>query len=175
MRIPKIRTTVLAIGAAAMITVAAATPALAATSSGPSGSGDVGVSANVSSALYLTLSGLNSSIALNGRAGDHVDAVNAETYAVTTNDNYTLTITPGAAALTGPGSPIPNSGLIVSEQTGHGNSVHFSGTTAQTVDTVTGVSTDITTNYGENWGLDIPSGQAPGAYTGTFTYLAMGV
>jgi hypothetical protein len=168
----KIRYLAAAAGAAAVLAATAAGPALAA---GPSGGGDVQVGSVVSSVAALTLTGLNSSINLNGRQGTTIALVNAETYTVQSNDNYTLTLTPGARlSSTTSADFIPNSALTVTE-TGAGTSPASIGTTAITIDTESNVPVSgATFNYAENWSLAIPASQVPATYQETFSYLALG-
>jgi hypothetical protein len=160
---------------AAVAAVSAAvlgTGATAAFASGPSGGGPVSVSATVPSSITLT--GLSSSISFGSIIpGQANTATAAEAYQVSTNDQtgYTLTIQPGASSLTGIGGSIPDSMLSVAETSGNGHGGYFSGGGSVTVDNP---NTAVNRSYSEDWTLNVPGNQAPGSYSESFQYLALG-
>ena len=146
----------LALGGAALLT---AGPALADT--------PVNVSATVNSTI--SVSGITGSIALAGNPGTTATNANAEQYNVQTNNaaGYSVTVTPQANTLQGPGNPISNTNLAV-------NTGHFTvPATPLTVHSKSSPSAMNGDNLTDSWSLDIPQGQAAGSYTGSFSYIVV--
>jgi hypothetical protein len=152
-------------------------PSFAAPAQCPAGSTTC---ANVSASVTqsITLTGITTSVTFPAATpGNTATVTAAEAYTIATNDalGYTLTATAGATSFTqaAPATgTIPDTAWTIAEKN-----------TAPTVTfspTATGVQVNKTAApatgdlYSENWSLAIPAAAAPGAYTNTLTYLAVG-
>jgi hypothetical protein len=127
----------------------------------------VNVSAQVNSTI--SVAGLTGSIALAGNPGSTATNANAEQYTVTTNNaaGYSVSVTPQANTLAGPGNPISNTALSVN---GGAFQVPAQPLTVHSKNTPSAMNGD---NLTDSWALNIPQGQAAGSYQGSFNYIVV--
>jgi hypothetical protein len=129
----------------------------------------VAITATVNQTISMT--GPPATLALSGNPG--TTATGNVAYTVTTNDasGYTVTVTPSAAYFANGGNSIPNSAMGYVPN--GGSQINFSNSTPITAvnkSTVSGASGDA---YTDTFSLAIPANAAAGAYTESFTYLAV--
>jgi len=144
-------------------TLAAASPAFA------SGT-PVAITATVNQTISMT--GPPATLNLAGDPGTTSSGNVA--YTVTTNDpnGYNVAVTPSAPYLTGPGTnSIPNSAMGYVPN--GGAQVNFNNSTAISVNNKLTASAGAGDPYTDSFKLAIPGNAAAGAYTETFSYLAV--
>jgi hypothetical protein len=141
--------------------LAVATPAFAA--SGP----PVPVAVNASVGSSVSLSGLT---AINFGSGiPGATLTYSETYAAQANTPFTVSVQDSgspAGSLSGPGGALIDDSKITVTPSAVGGEPPFTLSTAPHPTFANGSNNAIT----DNWALAIPSGQAPGNYTGQVTY-----
>jgi hypothetical protein len=129
----------------------------------------VAITATVNQTISMT--GPPATLALAGNPG--TNATSNISYTVATNDpsGYDVTISPSAVQLANGGNNIPNADMGYVPN--GGAQVQFSGATPITVNNKSTVSGTGGDNYTDTFTLAIPANAAAGAYTETFTYLAV--
>jgi hypothetical protein len=137
-------------------------------------SGPVSVSANVPQSV--SISGVAPAVSFDNAVAGQTDTVSgAESYTVASNaaDGYRLTAQSAANMFAGSGSAnIPNSAWTIHETGTQGISPTFHpSTTATNINITSGAGSD---SYTEDWSLQVPASQAPGAYTNSLTYVVIG-
>ena len=136
----------------------------------------VGATVTVTAALTLALTG---SVSLTGAPGDTPVQVGAVQLVVTTNNltGYNVTVTPDAIDLVGaPSGTIPfNSLQVLNTAIVGSTTLDYTSLTFPTPLTIHNQATPSAPTgdaFANNYRITIPAGAAPGAYTGTITYLA---